>query len=336
MNSGNSADIDYLHRMNESNPEATTIVADSVENTFPPKPIISESPFLTSSFISLLLFIGVYILFFDQTIGQIAVLVLVLFIHEMGHFLAMKYFGYSDVKMFFIPFLGAMVTGNKEEISQRQRAIILLAGPVPGIIIGAVLYYVGNAIDSRDMLLTAGMFVFLNAINLLPLNPLDGGRLIETLFFHSKETLKNIFIGISAAAMVFIAVKYEMYTLLILPLALLMRIRQNTSVKELKEALAVKGLDYNKPFSTLTDREYWLIREEVVNRMPGFGSVDGSVYQVSSRERQISDHMKGLAERKVIGDLSAGGIVLFTLMWLIFLAVPAVVVALALYARSVS
>lgn len=306
------------------------------ENTFPPRPIIPESPFLTSSFISLLLFIGVYIFVFDQTIAQIAILVLVLFIHEMGHFLAMKFFGYSEVKMFFIPFLGALVTGDKEEISQKQRAIILLAGPVPGIIIGAVLYYVGNAINSHDLLMTAGMFVFLNAINLLPLNPLDGGRLIETLFFHNKETLKNIFIGISAAAMVFIAMRYKMYTLLILPFALFMRINQNRTTKALKEELAARELDYNKPFSQLTDREYWLIRETVVERLPSFRNVNGKDYSISPRERQIAEQIKGLAERKVIGDLGTGGIVLFTFLWLLFLAVPGVVLAIALYAKTMS
>ncbi len=304
------------------------------ENNFPPKPVIPESPFLTSSFISLVLFVVAYVYFFDQTIAQVAVLVLVLFIHEMGHFLAMKYFGYSEVKMFFIPFLGAMVTGDKEEISQKQRAIILLAGPVPGIIIGAVLYYIGNTINNHDLLMAAGMFVFLNAINLLPLNPLDGGRLVETLFFHNQETLKNIFIGISAAAMVFIAIKFEMYTLLILPFALLMRINQNRSIKELKQTLASQGLDYNKPFSQLTDREYWLIRETVVDRVASFRTVNGKDYSVSPREKQIADQMKGLAERKVIGDLGVGGIVLFTLMWLIFLAVPVIVFAIALYSRA--
>lgn len=310
------------------------VTTENPIDPFPPRPVIPESPFLTSSFISLVLFIAVYVFLFDQTIAQIAILVLVLFIHEMGHFLAMKYFGYSEVKMFFIPFLGALVTGDKEEISQKQRAIILLAGPVPGIIIGAVLYYVGNVINYHDLLLTAGMFVFLNAINLLPLNPLDGGRLIETLFFHSKETLKNIFIGISAAAMVFIAMRYKMYTLLILPFALLMRINQNRTTKALKDELAVRGLDYNKPFSQLSGREYWLIRETLVERNPAFRSVNGKDYTVSPRERQIAEQIKGLAERKVIGDLGPGGIVLFTLIWLIFLAVPAVVIAIALYVKS--
>ena len=63
-------------------------------------------------------------------------------IHELGHFFAMKYFHYKDLGIFFIPLLGAYVSGSKREVSQKQSAIILLAGPLPGIIIGIALYLI--------------------------------------------------------------------------------------------------------------------------------------------------------------------------------------------------
>lgn len=314
---------------------AATPIAESTqeEPAFPPRPEIPETPFLLSSIFSLLAFVVLYYIFFDHDVKQIAILVAVLFIHELGHFLAMKIFGYSEVKMFFIPLLGALVTGNKEEISQKQRAIILLAGPVPGIIIGAVLYYFGLSSGNQLMVLAAGMFVILNALNLLPLNPLDGGRLIETLFFHSHDMIKTAFVWISAAVITGLAIRFEMYTLLILPFALILNINQNRTIKQLKESLHDRGLDFNKSFSTLTDREYWLIREQIVSHVPTFRNVNGSVYEASPRERQIAQQMKNLAERKVIPDLSTMGIVLFTLIWLVFLVVPCVILVMAIYAR---
>ncbi len=70
-------------------------------------------------------------------------------LHEAGHFFAMKVFGYRDVRMFFVPFLGAFVSGSPYTISQRQRTVTLLAGPVPGILVGIIfliLYYnTGNS-----------------------------------------------------------------------------------------------------------------------------------------------------------------------------------------------
>src|SRR5690606_35831959 len=65
----------------------------------------------------------------------------VLLLHEAGHFIAMKYYRYADVKMLFLPFIGALVKGAKQEISQRQSIVILLAGPLPGLLLGIVVYF---------------------------------------------------------------------------------------------------------------------------------------------------------------------------------------------------
>lgn len=35
----------------------------------------------------------------------------VLLFHELGHYVAMRLFGYRDVRMFFVPFFGAAVSG---------------------------------------------------------------------------------------------------------------------------------------------------------------------------------------------------------------------------------
>lgn len=43
---------------------------------------------------------------------SVTVLVVVLLIHELGHWLGMKYYGYRNLQMFFIPFFGAAVTGK--------------------------------------------------------------------------------------------------------------------------------------------------------------------------------------------------------------------------------
>src|SRR6476620_4690515 len=65
----------------------------------------------------------------------------VVLFHELGHFIAMKAFRYKDLGIFFIPLLGAYVSGSKREVSQKESAVILLAGPLPGIILGAVFFF---------------------------------------------------------------------------------------------------------------------------------------------------------------------------------------------------
>lgn len=308
--------------------------ATNPDDGFPPKPELQNNEsMLPKLLFSLVLFVAAYYVFFDKDLVKMLILVGVLFIHELGHFLAMKYFRYSEVKMFFIPLLGALVTGEKHEVSQRQRAIILLAGPVPGIIIGAVLYYFGLQSGNKELLTTASIFIFLNAANLLPLTPLDGGKLIETLFFHNQVFVSNMFTAISAAIITVIAIRFEMYTLLIIPFFMLSGIRQQYAVKKLKENLTVRGLDYNKPFDSLTNREYWLIREQLVSDMQGFQTVDGRVYQASPREKQVIQQIRALADRHPTKDLGVGGIILFALIWFIFLGVPAAGIAYAIYSR---
>lgn len=310
------------------------VTVSNPDDGFPPKPDLAKS---NSKFmgllISLVLFILAYYIFFDKNLKLIFIVVIVLFIHELGHFLAMKYFRYTEVKMFFIPFLGALVTGEKHEVSQRQRAIILLAGPVPGILIGGVLYYIGISTGNRDVVLASGMFVALNALNLLPITPLDGGKLVETLFFRNQAILTNIFTIISGLVVVGVALKYEMYTLLIIPFLMLSRLTQFGTVRKVKANLIAQGLDYNKSYEEMTNREYWLIREQVVSEMSGFRMVDGKLYQPDPREQQIAQQVKALAERHPKQDLGVGGTILFTLIWIVFLGVPAAGIFVVMYSR---
>src|SRR6267154_5633785 len=102
------------------------------------KPEQSANIWLRSFFsLALYLVLGYYIFHSYKILLLITAIVM---FHELGHFFAMKYFRYSDLGIFFIPLLGAYVSGSKREVSQKQSAIILLAGPLPGIILGIILY----------------------------------------------------------------------------------------------------------------------------------------------------------------------------------------------------
>lgn len=106
-----------------------------------------------------------------------------LLVHELGHFLAMRAFGYRDSQVFFIPFLGAATTGTKPEATVAQEMVVLLAGPVPGLLLALLLVVVlpllGVAEGFGEELIT--MLVVINLLNLLPIFPLDGGRIVHRL-----------------------------------------------------------------------------------------------------------------------------------------------------------
>jgi Zn-dependent protease len=288
----------------------------------------------TATVYSLLISFAAYYILFDQKISLIIVLLAVIFIHELGHFIAMKMFGYTDVKMFFVPMLGALVSGSKRTVSQRQRAIITLAGPIPGIAIGSVLYWLGMKNDDPFLIRSADIFIFLNAFNLLPLTPLDGGRLIETLFFSSKEKLRVIFIVISGLLLVWIAYYLKSFWLLIIPLLMLIQIPVGKRRKKVKAALDAEGINYNKPYEEITPEEYWKIRPHIIANTDYLKEVDPDVKQFSKKERVIIAQIKSLEDASVTRDLKWFGKTIFILLWFVFLVSPLLIGFIVAYSEA--
>src|ERR1044072_3843852 len=146
---------------------------------YPPKYHKQEQP--GNIWMKSILSLGLYLLLGYYIFHNFDVLLIItgiVVLHEMGHFLAMKFFRYKDLGIFFIPLLGAYVSGTKREVSEKQSAIILLAGPLPGIIIGIVLYLInensgGYYLMDISLSRVGKLFVVLNLINLIPLYPLD-------------------------------------------------------------------------------------------------------------------------------------------------------------------
>ncbi|MDH4070850.1 MAG: hypothetical protein OEV30_10550, partial [Ignavibacteria bacterium] len=139
----------------------------------PPQAGSSTGGNLTALIVSLLIFAGAGL--FEWSIPELATLVLVIFLHEGGHLLAMKLFGYKDLRMLFLPFLGAIASGRTGTNLSYQQAVVSLAGPVPGIAIGSFLLFAGLSTGIDWLFFAANLFLFLNLFNMLPIFPLDGG-----------------------------------------------------------------------------------------------------------------------------------------------------------------
>ena len=113
----------------------------------------------------------------------VAMLVPVLLFHELGHWLAMKWFGYRNVRMFFIPFLGAAVQGSHHNIAGWKKVVVSMMGPVPGILLSPLLLWIGYSTDQPYLYTVAAVTLMLNAFNLLPVIPLDGGWVFHNVLF---------------------------------------------------------------------------------------------------------------------------------------------------------
>lgn len=106
---------------------------------------------------------------------------LTLGLHEAGHLLAMHLFGYQNTSVLFLPFIGAVASAQKEDASLPQKIGVLLAGPLPGLLLGAGLLTIAPTTSWTTDL--AWMLIGLNGFNLLPIYPLDGGQIAQLLIF---------------------------------------------------------------------------------------------------------------------------------------------------------
>jgi Zn-dependent protease len=105
--------------------------------------------------------------------------VALIFVHEMGHAVAIRRSGLQAGWPVFIPFFGAMIALRGRIPDANTEAEIAFAGPVAGTAASLACAAAGLALHSRLALNLAYVGFFLNLFNLVPVSPLDGGRVAQ-------------------------------------------------------------------------------------------------------------------------------------------------------------
>jgi Zn-dependent protease len=101
--------------------------------------------------------------------------VLLIWVHEMGHVWALRHYKIRGSPPLFVPFVGAVITVPRMA-NALQEAIVGIGGPVMGTVASLVCFGLYRALH-QDMFLELSYWGFLmNLFNLLPIPPLDGGR----------------------------------------------------------------------------------------------------------------------------------------------------------------
>jgi stage IV sporulation protein FB len=258
-----------------------------------------------------------------SAIAMVIVLTGVVVFHELGHFVAMKVYKYRELGMFFIPLLGAYVSGKKQEVSQKQSAIILLAGPIPGIFLGIIFHFLSIHFELDFLRTVAGILIYLNVLNLLPVYPLDGGQLLHRLFLDEYNILGKIFVILSVALMSWVAISSEYLFLLLFPFMMISKMIGDFQHEKVEKKIEAEGIDLMKSYEQITADEYWRIRNAVIKHYPQFKDVNSSPpYEISSKEDQIIITIQGLLQRSLIQDLSLTGKFLILVIWIVFFVAP--------------
>lgn len=234
----------------------------------------------------------------QQPLRQFGLLVGVLIFHELGHWIGMRLFGYRDVKVFFIPFFGALMTGEPRRVRGWQSAVVLLLGPLPGILLGFTIIFFTPHWQGQTPLyaeLTL-MLLLLNGFNLLPLGELDGGQLFNLLIFSRHPVTEVLFRLCGSVGLILLALKVGKMLLLVFAGLGLLAIPIGYRIKQAVRALHRTHADFPEE---LTDAPPALLRELYTHAR-------GLLRQSASpRPEAVADHMRtlhqGTLQRPVSG-----------------------------------
>jgi Zn-dependent protease len=323
----------YLSPDNPLIPEEKPSTEDA--QIIPPKPPAEEPKTRANiwmrSISSLALYLAIGYYFFNQNWTLVLVLTGVVVFHEFGHFLAMKMYNYTDLGIFFIPLVGAYASGKKQEISQLQSSVILLAGPVPGIIVGILIQLTGTYFtnDFEQLYLLhriSWILIYLNLLNLLPIYPLDGGQLLNRLFLDSSQVISKIFLLISIGVLVWFALDggpRPYYALLIIPFFLLSRLIADTHLDKLTKKVEAEGINLDTSYEDIRDEDYWKIRNILIRNHVSLKDVaEAPPYEYSSKEQQIRNLVQSLLQRTIMQDIPVMGKIIIIIVWAGCFAAP--------------
>lgn len=168
-----------------------------------------------------------------------AMIMILLFVHESGHIWAMKRCGLKTKGIYFVPFLGAAAVSDEMFKSRRDETYIAIMGPIWGFgvsVLTAGIYFITN---NALFAAAAGWMALVNLLNLLPINPLDGGRIVKSISFSIDSRIGFIFltVGIVMSVILTFLVGLILFSILLLIgcLELFFEYRMHSRRKELKE-----------------------------------------------------------------------------------------------------
>jgi Zn-dependent protease len=137
-------------------------------------------------------------------------------IHETGHISAYKKFGMKTNGFYFLPGIGAAAITTSQYTSCYNLAYTALAGPFFGWALALItaIAYVATGLP----ILAASVYwmAFFNLINLIPVAPLDGYKVLKALSMHWGRPWRIIASSLSVALGVYLAITYLGFIFVIL------------------------------------------------------------------------------------------------------------------------
>ena len=291
------------------------VMEDQEYKYYPPKPESGlQQQNWMKALMSMAFFVLIFLLFFGNDLNLVVNILLILFVHEVGHLTAMKLLKQEEKTIFFLPMVTNFEEAELEKKSQWKRIVTLFAGPLPGIVIGMLLVNYGASIQHQLVEFTGYAFMIINLFNLLPIDPLDGGKILETLFGKESEIVKLVFLFM--ALVIFLMATYFSFMLGLFSVFIGIRILAIFRMQKLrKKIVAEHKYNLEKHYSELSDEEYWEIRRSYLKELPN-NPINPDRFEPFANEELLIAQIKGVLQSPFKEDIGVLGTVVTLLVWL--------------------
>ncbi len=133
-----------------------------------------------------------------------AIIMGMLFVHESGHVWAMRDRGIKTKGFYFVPLLGGAAVAEESFKTRANESYIALMGPFWALFLAIASFAAFWATNLELLAAATAWIALVNLFNLLPINPLDGGRVLKSVAFSATHGVAAvIFLLTTILAMIF-------------------------------------------------------------------------------------------------------------------------------------
>lgn len=173
--------------------------------------------FKSNIFLKVLLVISTMNGMYDITNNRFILLIVVALIsHELANFYAFKKHKIENYGSYFIPLIGSFNVFKKVQDYQKI-CYLAVASPIASLFLSIIPFYILYLIENNvNYLLAIYVVALFNLLNLLPIHPLDGGKLIKSIAFSINNKFGMVIYILSFLLVAALVYQYHFYLLSII------------------------------------------------------------------------------------------------------------------------
>jgi stage IV sporulation protein FB len=166
-------------------------------------------------------------------------------------------------------------------------------------------------------------FFLINLLNLLPIFPLDGGRILKIIFLNNSIILSNIFSALSIIAVIYFSLSQKDYLFLFFGFILLIGLINTIQKQKLIKILKADGINLDTTYEEINKEQYTHIRQRMLQTISAYKKYDLFDFDIhSGKEKLLAKEMGQIFKPAPINDMKLHHKILITGVWAGCFAIP--------------